>query len=206
MTRHAAAQHYLQTQAMQNVDHSAMVNAILKSSPVARLASLVLACVAVTLAGCSAHDTADASIVQQESPAPPDPPPQPSRPQPDRSGLTRVGVASFYADWFAGREMANGTPMDPGGDNAASRTLPIGTTAKVTNIATGRSAVVTIQDRGPYAKGRLVDLSPATAQRIGITRSKGVARVKVAPIAVPLPDGSVKAGAAAHDPEVPQLR
>jgi rare lipoprotein A len=190
MTRHAAAQHYLQTQAMQNIDHSAMVNAVLKSSPVARLASLVLACVAVTLAGCSAHDTADASIVQQESPAPPEPLPQASRPQADRSGLTRVGVASFYADWFAGREMANGTPMDPGGDNAASRTLPIGTTAKVTNIATGR----------------LVDLSPATAQKIGITRSKGVARVKVSPIAVPLPDGGVKAGAAAHDPEVPQLR
>jgi len=134
------------------------------------------------------------------------PPPAPPKPQPDRTGLARVGVASFYADWFAGREMADGMPMDPGGENAASRTLPIGTTAKVTNISTGQSAVVTIQDRGPYAKGRLVDLSPATAQKIGISRKKGVARVRVAPIAVPLPDGTVKPGAAAHDPEVPRLR
>lgn len=117
-----------------------------------------------------------------------------------------MGVASFYADWFAGREMADGTPMDPGGDNAASRTLPIGTTAKVTNLATGQSAVVVIQDRGPYAKGRLVDLSPGTAQRIGISRRQGVARVRVSPIAVPLPDGHIRAGAAAHDPEVAQLR
>lgn len=179
-------------------------SAMLTSTPVGVLASLVLAAVvAVAMDGCSAHDTADASVTQPEPPALP---PQPSGPQPDRSGLTRVGVASFYADWFAGREMADGTPMDPGGDNAASRTLPIGTTAKITNIATGRSAVVTIQDRGPYAKGRLVDLSPATAQKIGISRKKGVARVKVSPIAVPLPDGTVKAGAAAHDPEVPQLR
>jgi rare lipoprotein A len=117
-----------------------------------------------------------------------------------------VGVASFYADWFAGREMADGTPMDPGGDNAASRTLPIGTTAKVTNLATGRSALVTIQDRGPYAKGRLVDLSPTTAQKIGISRGQGVGRVRISPIYVPLPDGSIKAGVAAKDPEVTQLR
>lgn len=96
--------------------------------------------------------------------------------------------------------------MDPGADNAASRTLPIGTTAKVTNVATGQSAVITIQDRGPYAKGRLVDLSPATAQKIGLTRKKGVTRVRVSPIAVPLPDGSVKAGAAAGDAEVLQPR
>jgi len=128
------------------------------------------------------------------------------RPQPDRSGLRRVGVASFYADWFAGREMADGTPMNPNGDNAASRTLPIGTTAKVTNISTGQSAVVTIQDRGPYAKGRLVDLSPATAHRIGITRRMGVARVSVSPIRVVLPDGSTKPGVAASDSEVARLR
>jgi rare lipoprotein A len=96
--------------------------------------------------------------------------------------------------------------MDPGGDNAASRTLPLGTTAKVTNLTTGQSAVVTIHDRGPYAKGRLVDLSPATAQRIGISHRQGVARVRVSPIAVPLPDGRMKRGVAANDPEIAQLR
>jgi rare lipoprotein A len=90
--------------------------------------------------------------------------------------------------------MADGNTMDPRGLNAASRTLPLGTTAKVTNLATGQSAIVRIEDRGPYAKGRILDLSPATARQIGITRRDGVARVKVAPIAVPLPDGTTKVG------------
>ena len=93
--------------------------------------------------------------------------------------------------------MADGTPMDPNADNAASKTLPLGTTAKVTNVETGRSATVTIQDRGPYVRGRIIDLSPATARAIGIDQHDGVATVIVAPIAVPLPDGGVKQGAAA---------
>ena len=118
----------------------------------------------------------------------------PEKPKPDLSGHKRVGKASFYAKMFTGRKMADGTPMDPHAANAASRTLPLGTIAMVTNLETGQSAVVTIQDRGPYVKGRIVDLSPSTAQKIGITRDEGVAMVAVVPIAVPLPDGSVKAG------------
>jgi rare lipoprotein A len=97
--------------------------------------------------------------------------------------------------------MADGTPMDPQGDNAASRTLPLGTTAKVTNVETGKTAIVTIEDRGPYVDGRLVDLSPGTAAKIGLTPKKGITKVVVAPIAVPLADGKVKTGAAAHEPE-----
>ena len=58
----------------------------------------------------------------------------------------------------------------------------------MTNLETGQSAKVTIQDRGPYAKGRIVDLSPATADRIGITRKQGVAKVEVRPITLPPPD------------------
>ena len=69
--------------------------------------------------------------------------------RPDLSGCKRTGIASFYADMFTGRKMADGTRMDPNADNAASRTLPLGTTAKVTNLETGQSAEVTIQDRGP---------------------------------------------------------
>lgn len=88
--------------------------------------------------------------------------------------------------------MANGAPMNPRGNNAASRTLPLGTVAKVTNVATGKSAIIKIEDRGPYIRGRIVDLSPATAHEIGITKRIGVAKVVVAPIAVPLPDGRVK--------------
>ncbi len=112
------------------------------------------------------------------------------RPKLDLSGRTQFGNASFYAKKFVGREMAGGIKMDPHSDNAASKTLPLGTTARVTNMETGQSAVVTIRDRGPYVKGRIVDLSPSTAQKIGITR--GVAKVKVTPISVPLPDGSTK--------------
>ena len=118
----------------------------------------------------------------------------------DTTARKQMGKASFYAEMFAGRKMANGNRMDPHGNNAASKTLPLGTTAKVTNLETGKSAVVVIQDRGPYVPGRIVDLSPATAKEIGITRRKGVAMVVVAPIAVPQPDGAVKLGAAAREP------
>lgn len=120
--------------------------------------------------------------------------------EPDFTARKRMGKASFYATKFAGRTMADGAPMNPQGDNAASKTLPLGTTAKVTNMETGKSAVVMIQDRGPYVPGRIVDLSPATANRIGISQRKGVALVVVAPIAVPQPDGSIKLGTAAHEP------
>src|SRR6202453_4412249 len=61
----------------------------------------------------------------------------------DRSGRRRIGKASFYAKMFAGRTMADGTRMEPTGNNAASLTLPLGTTAKVTNLETGKTAVVT---------------------------------------------------------------
>jgi rare lipoprotein A len=130
-----------------------------------------------------------------------------TKPPLDRSGRKRVGKASLYAKKFAGRKMADGQLMQPRGDNAASKTLPLGTTAKVTNLETGKSAVVTIQDRGPYVKGRIVDLSPATAQRLGIDPGSGVAKVAVTPITVPLADGTVKPGAAAKDaPDSPAPR
>jgi len=112
--------------------------------------------------------------------------------KPDLSAKRRRGNASYYARQFFGKPMADGAPMNPRGSNAASRTLPLGTVAKVTNVATGKSAIIKIEDRGPYIKGRIVDLSPSTAREIGITRRIGVAKVVVAPIAVPLPDGRSK--------------
>jgi rare lipoprotein A len=117
-----------------------------------------------------------------------------AKPQLDRSGHRRVGKASFYAAMFAGRTMADGSPMEPTGNNAASRTLPLGTTAKVTNLATGKTAIVEIRDRGPYVAGRIVDLSPATARQIGLDRRTGVTRVAVSPITVPMPSGEIKLG------------
>jgi rare lipoprotein A len=123
--------------------------------------------------------------------------PQTPKPHQDTTGKERLGKASFYAKSFAGKKMADGNIMDPHQNNAASRTLPLGTIAKVTNLETGKSAIVTIEDRGPYVDGRIVDLSPATAQNIGLSRRQGIARVAVAPIAVPLPGGRVKLGSAA---------
>jgi rare lipoprotein A len=101
-----------------------------------------------------------------------------------------VGKASIYANKFDGRRMADGTRMDPQDDNAASKTLPLGTTARVTNLETGQSAVVTIRDRGPHVPGRIVDLSPATAERLGLDRHEGVAKVAVTPLSLP-PAGPV---------------
>jgi rare lipoprotein A len=117
-----------------------------------------------------------------------------ARPTLDRSGHARIGKASFYAKMFNGRTMADGTRMEPTANNAASRTLPLGTTAKVTNLETGKTAVVTIRDRGPYVAGRIVDLSPATAREIGLDKRTGITQVQVAPIAVPMPDGEIKLG------------
>jgi rare lipoprotein A len=97
----------------------------------------------------------------------------------------QVGKASIYAKKFANRRMADGRRMDPNGDNAASKTLPLGTKALVTHLGTGKSAVVTIEDRGPHVPGRIVDLSPATAEQIGLSRKEGLARVEVRPLDVP---------------------
>jgi rare lipoprotein A len=121
------------------------------------------------------------------------------RPQLDRTGRKRFGKASIYAPMFAGRKMADGTRMRPTNNNAASRTLPLGTTARVTNLETGKTAVVTIQDRGPYVAGRILDLSPATARDIGLDRRTGVTQVEVAPIVIPMPNGNVKLGDGFHE-------
>jgi rare lipoprotein A len=110
----------------------------------------------------------------------------------DISARDRTGVASFYASSFFWKRMADGAPMNPQGNNAASRTLPLGTVAKVTDVQTGKSAVVRIEDRGPYVRGRIVDLSPATARKIGLTARLGVTQVVVSPLTVPLPGGGVK--------------
>jgi rare lipoprotein A len=158
------------------------------------LANSVLLLVAAVGSQCNAATPtggADESSQTQE--------PAHVKPPLDVSGKTRLGKASFYASRFGGRTMADGNRMSLKGNNAASRTLPLGTTAQVTNLKTGQSAIVTIQDRGPYVNGRIVDLSPATAQKIGITRKEGIAKVVVAPIAVPLPNGDKKLGDAAAD-------
>jgi rare lipoprotein A len=112
------------------------------------------------------------------------PEPVVANPKLDRSGKTRKGKASYYAPQFSGKKMANGKPLNLREKVAASKTLPLGTVAKVTNLETGKSEVVTIEDRGPYVEGRIVDVSPSTAASIGLKKD-GVAPVAVKPLAVP---------------------
>jgi rare lipoprotein A len=161
--------------------------------------TLRAACLAGVFMACSLGAAADEPATAVHRSVAPVHEPVLANPLLDRSGNKRRGKASFYARQFAGKKMADGTIMHPQSDNAASKTLPLGTTAKVTNLENGQSAVVTIRDRGPYIQGRIVDLSPSTAKEIGIDHKNGVARVEVAPIVVPLGDGRMKLGAAAAD-------
>lgn len=128
---------------------------------------------------------------------PPVLPPSGNRVVEDRSGRKQAGKASVYSPALQGHRMANGRRFDHAGHAAASKTLPLGTIAKVTNLKTGRTAVVTVQDRGPYVNGRTVDLTKATAEQIGLGTQEGTAPVVVAPVAVPQPDGTVKVGSGA---------
>lgn len=91
------------------------------------------------------------------------------------------GEASFYHDRFHGREMANGETFRQESDSAASRTLPLGTRAQVRNLENGRTAEVTIEDRGPYARGRVIDLSKSTARKLDMMED-GTAPVEVRPL------------------------
>ncbi|WP_428375299.1 septal ring lytic transglycosylase RlpA family protein [Lichenicoccus sp.] len=96
-----------------------------------------------------------------------------------------VGKASVYSSRFQGRHMADGERFSTRSNAAASKALPLGTKARVTDLQTGKSAVVTIKDRGPVPKGRVVDLTPATAKQIGLTPKQGVAPVAIVPTQLP---------------------
>lgn len=104
----------------------------------------------------------------------------------DRSGKPQSGVASYYGAHAAGKKTASGKTLAPNKMTAASRTLPLGTKAKVTNAETGKSVGVTVTDRGPYARHRILDVSPKAAQDLGM-KDDGVAKVKVQPLHEPPP-------------------
>lgn len=89
----------------------------------------------------------------------------------------QAGVASWYGPGFHGRKTANGERFDMNALTAAHRTLPLGTQVRVTNKSNGRSVVVRINDRGPYVGRRVIDLSKASAQAIGVS---GLAKVSIA--------------------------
>ena len=92
------------------------------------------------------------------------------------------GMASYYGNELAGNRTANGERFDPGQLTAAHRTLPFGSMVRVTNMSNGDSVVVRINDRGPFSRGRVIDVSHAAAREIGMQRS-GIARVKLALLA-----------------------
>lgn len=100
---------------------------------------------------------------------------------PGKSSEPQRGKASFYSHRFAGKRMADGTRMDLESNAAASKTLPLGSKARVENLNNGKTAEVEIRDRGPHVKGRIIDLSPATAKALGVGR-QGIIPVEVTPI------------------------
>jgi len=119
--------------------------------------SLILVCIALTLSGCSGL----ARRVETAGP-----------------GYQETGQASFYAMKFQSRPTASGERFDQSAYTAAHRKLPFGTKVKVTNVRTGKSVIVRINDRGPFVKGRIIDLSRSAFSKIGDTRA-GVIDVKL---------------------------
>jgi len=91
---------------------------------------------------------------------------------------TQVGMASYYADQFHGRPTASGQIFDMNALTAAHRTLPLGTTVRVTSLDTGKSVEVLVNDRGPFVKGRVIDLSKGAAEKIGLAE-RGIGLVKI---------------------------
>lgn len=96
-------------------------------------------------------------------------------------GEPQVGTASYYARHFTGRRTASGQRFDPASDTIAHRTLPFGTVVRVTNLQNGLVTTGTVQDRGPWTRGRIVDLSPRIARHLDMMRS-GIARVEIVPV------------------------
>jgi rare lipoprotein A len=97
---------------------------------------------------------------------------------PDVSSFHQAGRASWYGRFFHGRRTANGERYDMHALTAAHKTLPLGSYVRVTNPDTSRSVVVRINDRGPYVRSRVIDLSYAAAKAIGM-QHLGTARVKI---------------------------
>ena len=100
----------------------------------------------------------------------PSKPPVPGVPTPPLVPLSQQGVASWYGPGFHGKKTTSGTVYDQYGMTAAHQTLPLGSSVRVTNLTNGKSVTLLINDRGPFAKGRIIDLSYAAAQAVDIIR------------------------------------
>lgn len=99
-------------------------------------------------------------------------------------GSVQSGIASYYHDSLHGNKTASGQVYDKNRVSAAHKTLPLGTKVKVTDVTTGRSIVVRINDRGPFVKGRIIDLSRRAAAELKMIK-RGIARVQVEVLSLP---------------------
>lgn len=99
-------------------------------------------------------------------------------PMESADGYSEVGVASWYGPGFHGKLTANGETYNQKAMTAAHKTLPLPTLVKVENLENGKSVVVRVNDRGPYSKGRIIDLTEVAARRLDML-DKGTARVRV---------------------------
>lgn len=104
---------------------------------------------------------------------------RPTRHVEEALGAWRMGEVStsWYGPGFHGRQMANGRRFDRKGRSAAHKTLPFGTRVRLTNPANGRAEIVTVEDRGPFIRGRVFDVSEGTAERLGF-KERGLAVLK----------------------------
>jgi rare lipoprotein A len=109
--------------------------------------------------------------------------PKPKKARSKRNPITQSGKASWYGPGFHGKPTASGEVFDQALLTAAHNTLPLGSRAKVTNLANGNSVEVKINDRGPFIPGRIIDLSHAAAGALGIVEA-GIAQVRVEVLAV----------------------
>lgn len=122
---------------------------------------------------------APAPMVAPEAPRSTAQPPAVAQPAPRvPTGYQTVGVASWYGGKFHGRKTANGEIYDQNALTAAHRSLPFGTRLEVTNLANGRSVVVSVNDRGPFIDGRIIDLSRRAAVDLGFIKA-GLAEVRI---------------------------
>jgi rare lipoprotein A len=117
-----------------------------------------------------------------ETTPPPSPPvavqPPPAALAPERKLYRQEGRASWYGDVHHGRKTASGDAFDKNAFTAAHRTLPFRSRLRVTNLENGRTVEVVVNDRGPYVRGRLIDLSEAAARALGFGPD-GVALVRI---------------------------
>jgi rare lipoprotein A len=96
----------------------------------------------------------------------------------------KVGIASWYGKRFHGRKTASGKNFNMYNNTAAHRSLPLGTKVRVINLKNGKDILVYINDRGPYVRGRIIDLSYAAARSIGMIEV-GIEKVRVEVVSLP---------------------